>query len=107
MEDVEAIKRKSHSVILDILPIVRSEELLEDMDLFSLGLDSVNAIMLVMSLQNTFGVNFETTEISLENFRTIEDIVKLIKRKKRAEGENLSKKESGVRSQNDDCASGE
>lgn len=82
MQGIEAIKEKSHNVVLDILPTVSSEELLDDMDLFSLGLDSVNAIMLVMNLQDTFGVNFDTSEISIENFRTIADIVKLIERKK-------------------------
>lgn len=82
MEDIEAINKKSRNVVLDILPYVTSEELLEDTDLFSLGLDSVNAITLVLSLQDTFGVNFETNEISLENFRTVADIVKLIKTKK-------------------------
>ena len=80
METIEAIKQKSHNVVLDILPI-NKDELLDDMDLFNLGLDSVNAIMLVMSLQDTFGVNFETSEISIENFRTIEDIAKLIESK--------------------------
>lgn len=82
MQGTEEIKEKSHNVVLDILPTVTSQELLDDMDLFSLGLDSVNAIMLVMNLQDTFGVNFETSEISIENFRTIGDIVKLIERKK-------------------------
>ena len=82
MEVIESIQQQTHSVVLDILPIVNSEELLDDMDLFSLGLDSVNAIMLVMNLQERFGVNFDTSEISLENFRTIADIVKLIERKK-------------------------
>lgn len=82
MQGIESIKERSHNVVLDILPTVNSEELLDDMDIFSLGLDSVNAIMLVMNLQDTFGVNFETSEISIENFRTIADIVKLIERKK-------------------------
>lgn len=82
MQGTEEIKEKSHNVVLDILPTVTSQELSDDMDLFSLGLDSVNAIMLVMNLQDTFGVNFETSEISIENFRTIGDIVKLIERKK-------------------------
>lgn len=64
MQHTEEIKEKSHNVVLDILPTVTSHELLDDMDLFNLGLDSVNAIMLVMNLQDTFGVNFETSEIS-------------------------------------------
>lgn len=81
MENLEAIKQKSHDVVLDVMPNLNSDELLDDMDLFNLGLDSVNAIMLVMNLQDAFGVNFEATEISLDNFRTIEDIVKLIKKK--------------------------
>jgi aryl carrier-like protein len=51
MEDIEAINKKSHNVVLDILPYVTSNELLDDTDLFSLGLDSVNAITLVLSLK--------------------------------------------------------
>jgi len=82
MEGIEAIRQKSHSVVLEVLPNITSEELLDDMDLFSLGLDSVNAIMLVMSLQDNFGVSFDASEISIENFRTIADIVKLIEIKK-------------------------
>jgi len=84
MESIEAIKQKSHDVVLEILPNINSEELLDDMDLFSLGLDSVNAIMLVMSLQDAFSVNFEASEINVENFRSIADIVKLIERKEEA-----------------------
>jgi len=82
MEDIEAINKKSHNVVLDILPYVTSNELLDDTDLFSLGLDSVNAITLVLSLKDTFGVNFDTNEISLQNFRTVADIINLIKTKK-------------------------
>ena len=84
MENIEAIKQESHKVVLNILPFVNSKELLDDVDLFSLGLDSVNAIMLVMNLQNTFSIHFDTSEIKFDNFRTIEDIVQLIKRKKNA-----------------------
>lgn len=50
MENIEVITQKSHNVVLEILPYVTGEELLENTDLFSLGLDSVNAITLVLSL---------------------------------------------------------
>jgi acyl carrier protein len=78
---IESIKEKSHDIVLNILPNLNREELLDNTDLFNLGLDSVNAIMLVMGLQDAFGVNFEANEISVENFRSIGDIVKLIEKK--------------------------
>jgi len=78
----EEVKHKAQSVVLTILPDVGSKDLSDDRDIFSLGLDSINAMSLIFSLQDAFGVNFETSEISFENFRTIADIVELIKRKK-------------------------
>jgi acyl carrier protein len=78
----EEVKQKAQSVVLTILPDVGSKDLSDDRDIFSLGLDSINAMSLIFSLQDAFGVNFETSEISFENFRTIADIVELIKRKK-------------------------
>jgi acyl carrier protein len=78
----EEVKQKAQSVVLTILPDVGSKDLSDDRDIFSLGLDSINAMSLIFSLQDAFGVNFETSEISFENFRTIADIVALIKRKK-------------------------
>lgn len=78
----EEVKQKAQNVVLTILPDVGSKDLSDDRDIFSLGLDSINAMSLIFSLQDAFGVNFETSEISFENFRTIADIVELIKRKK-------------------------
>ncbi len=78
----EEVKQKAQNVVLTILPDVGSKDLSDDRDIFSLGLDSINAMSLIFSLQDAFGVNFETSEISFENFRTIADIVALIKRKK-------------------------
>ena len=81
MEDIEAIKQKTHKIVLDILPYVTSEELSDDMNLFRLGLDSVTAITLVLRLEDTFAVQIETSEISMDNFSTITNIVNLIERK--------------------------
>lgn len=79
---VEEVKQKAQDIVLTLLPDAGSEQLSEERDIFSLGLDSINAMTLVFSLQDAFGVRFEMSEISFENFRTIADIVALIKRKK-------------------------
>jgi len=84
MERLQEIKQKSHNVVLELMPNVPREELLDDVDLFSLGLDSINAMMLILKFQDTFSVAFEANDISFENFRTIKDIVALIERKKEA-----------------------
>jgi acyl carrier protein len=81
MENLDSIKRKSHDVVLELLPDVRSEELSDTTDLFDMGLDSINAMTLVLSLQDAFGIQFDTNEISFENFRTVADIAELINRK--------------------------
>ena len=79
---VKEVRDKTQNVVLELLPDVGSEELSEESDIFSLGLDSINAMTLVFSLQDAFDVKFETNEISFENFRTVADIVKLIEKKK-------------------------
>lgn len=79
---VEEVRDKTQNVVLELLPDVGSEELSEESDIFSLGLDSINAMTLVFSLQDAFDIKFETNEISFENFRTVADIVELIKKKK-------------------------
>ncbi len=79
---VEEVRDKTQNVVLELLPDVGSEELSDESDIFSLGLDSINAMTLVFSLQDAFDIKFETNEISFENFRTVADIVELIKKKK-------------------------
>jgi acyl carrier protein len=81
---IKEVQEKTQQVVLDLLPDVSSEELLEDSDIFSLGLDSINAMTLVFNLQDAFNIKFETSEINFENFRTVADIVALIKQKQEA-----------------------
>lgn len=78
METLDSIKQKSHNVVLELLPDVRSEDLSDKTDLFDMGLDSINAMTLVLSLQDAFGIQFNTDEINFENFRTVADIAELI-----------------------------
>lgn len=79
---IQQIKQKTEDVVLNLLPDVTSKELSEDTDIFGLGLDSINAMTLVFNLQDAFDIQFESEEISFENFRTVADIVELIKTKK-------------------------
>ena len=79
---VEEVRYQTQNVVLEMLPDVGSEDLSDESDIFSLGLDSINAMTLVFNLQDTFDIKFETEEISFENFRTVADIVELINKKK-------------------------
>lgn len=82
MENLKEVKQKIYNIVLNNLSNVDPEEVLDDTDLFSLNLDSMNALTLILNLQDAFGVEFGMEEISYENFRTIVDITELIKRKK-------------------------
>ncbi|OKH22294.1 acyl carrier protein [Chroogloeocystis siderophila] len=79
---VEEVKQKARDVVLALLPDANYELLLDDSDIFTLGLDSINAMALIFNLQDTFDIKFETSEINFDNFRTFTDIVNLITRKK-------------------------
>lgn len=78
---VEELKQKTQDVILKLLPHVEVQNLGDQTDIFSLGLDSINAMSLIFSLQDTFDVKFETNEISFDNFQTVAKIVELIEKK--------------------------
>jgi acyl carrier protein len=82
---VEELKQKTQNVILELLPNVERHNLLDECDIFSLGLDSINAMALIFSLQDTFDVKFETNEISFDNFQTVAKIVELIEKKQKIE----------------------
>lgn len=79
--NIQEIKQKTNGVVLTVLPNLRPEELSEDQNIFSLGLNSINAMALVSSLEDAFDITFETSEINFENFQTVTDIVELIRQK--------------------------
>ncbi len=82
MESFETIAQTTQNLVLEILHVNR-EVLREDIDLFTLNMDSINAIRLILALQDTFGVAFDSSEVSFDNFRTVGKIAELIARKKR------------------------
>jgi acyl carrier protein len=79
--NIQEIKQKTSGVVLTVLPNLRPEELSDDQNIFSLGLNSINAMALVSSLEDAFDITFETSEINFENFQTVTDIVELIRQK--------------------------
>lgn len=75
------IQEKVEDVVLNLLPAIDREDLSCDQDIFSLGLDSIHAMTLVLNLQQEFGITFEPAEIQFENFRTTANMVNLIQSK--------------------------
>jgi acyl carrier protein len=72
-------------IVLDLIPDLSKKDISDDADIFELGLDSINAMTLVFNLQEAFSIKFDASEISIENFRCVADIAKLVEGKGRAE----------------------
>lgn len=81
MKNIDLIKQETRNVVLTVLPNINSEDLSEFSNLFSMGLDSVNAMSLILKLQNSFTIKFAVNEINAENFQSVATIVKLIDKK--------------------------
>lgn len=81
MNQIETIKYKVKQLILENMPNISANELSDNIELFSLGLNSLNAVSLVLGLEEIFDFQFEMDEISYESFRAISDIVELVKGK--------------------------
>jgi acyl carrier protein len=90
MNSTEQIKQEAKEVVLGILPDVSSEDLNEESDIFSLGLDSINAMTLVSNLQDAFDIQLETNEINFENFQNLASIIEMVEKKKGLKDETLS-----------------
>jgi acyl carrier protein len=79
---VEELKQKTKSIISELLPNIGSEEINDDIDIFNLGLDSINAMTLISNIQEAFDIKLETHELNFENFQTISTIVEMVQNKK-------------------------
>jgi acyl carrier protein len=58
-----------------------TEELTEHTDLFSVGMDSVTLVNLVVLVEEEFDIFFEDDELLAEHFQTIESVWKRIESK--------------------------
>ncbi|WP_293164394.1 acyl carrier protein [Okeania sp. SIO2C9] len=82
MMTTTTIQEQVQGLVLKVLPDVTLEELQDDVDIFNLGLDSINTMTLISNLQETFEIELDVSEISFENFQNISTIVEMIEEKK-------------------------
>ncbi|MEY2833252.1 MAG: D-alanine--poly(phosphoribitol) ligase subunit 2 [Cyanobacteriota bacterium] len=80
---VKDLKQKTKSIVSDILPDIEAGEIDDNIDIFNLGLDSINVMALISNLQEAFDFKLEIDELNFENFQTISTIVEMIEKKKK------------------------
>jgi len=78
MNNVEMEVRR---ILTDMFKI-NSSMISNEKNLFDVGLDSLTAIQLVVSLEETFGLTIEDDELLFNNFDTIHKILNIIEMKK-------------------------
>ncbi len=81
MQSVAEIRQTTKQLVLEILPEVSSEELSLESDIFNLGLNSINAMNLLIKLQEKFGIDLTADDITFENFQNVASLVKLVEKK--------------------------
>lgn len=79
---VEDLKQKTKSIVSDILPDIEAGEIDDNIDIFNLGLDSINVMALISNLQEAFDFQLEIDELNFENFQTVSTIVEMVQKKK-------------------------
>lgn len=84
MENVELrikIKRCIEKAIGDELLYFDLESLSDTDSLLNVGLNSLNAIKLIIQVEEVFQLEFEDEDIALTNWKSIGDIINLLKRR--------------------------
>lgn len=81
MKSMESVKDQTKKVLIEILPSVSPETLSDETNIFSLGLGSVDAMMLVEKLEKAFDIKFSNSEINFEVFQNLGNIIELIEKK--------------------------
>ena len=79
---VEDLKQKTRNIVSDILPDIKAGEIDDNIDIFDLGLDSINVMTLISNLQEAFDFKLEIDELNFENFQTVSTIVEMVQKKK-------------------------
>ncbi|WP_293093024.1 acyl carrier protein [Moorena sp. SIOASIH] len=82
MMTTTTIQEQVQGLVLEVIPDVTLEDLQDDVDIFNLGLDSINTMTLISNLQETFEIELDVSEISFDNFQNISTIVEMIEEKK-------------------------
>lgn len=76
MKREEIIREKA----ADILKIDNIETVAADQDLKEYGMDSLNAIELVVSLELEFGIEFAEEDLLVDNLCTIQKLVEVVEK---------------------------
>ena len=79
---VENLKQRTKSIVSDVLPNIKASEIEDDIDIFDLGLDSINVMALISNLQEAFDFQLDMNELNFENFQTVSTIVEMVQKKK-------------------------
>lgn len=81
---MEGIKDKIREVIDEKLGdelYKNFQEITDEENLFSIGLDSLNIVRLIIGIENEFDIIFEDEEIASSNWKNINLIEKMIRNK--------------------------
>ena len=85
MEDVTTLKQRIKAMMVENLMLqVTAEEITDDMPLFGpggLGLDSVDALQLVVGLDKNFGVKIADPAAAKEILQTVNTIADAVQKK--------------------------
>lgn len=82
MASSDATKQKVSEILLGIMPHIPPEQLADDADLSSVGLQSVDAPRLITQLESKFGISFGMDDMQPQNFRSIDSIATLLEQKR-------------------------
>jgi acyl carrier protein len=85
MEDANALKQKIKAMMVENLMLqITAEEILDDQPLFgpgSLGLDSVDALQLVVALDKNFGLKVPDPAAAKEILQSVNTIAEAVQKK--------------------------
>ena len=78
MDERHKVQEAVQRFIVESLGLERMEDLTEETDLFESGLNSINVIALMLTLESHFKFTFEMNDVKLADFRTIAAITRLV-----------------------------
>ncbi|GAA0133908.1 hypothetical protein YSY43_07480 [Paenibacillus sp. YSY-4.3] len=81
MNQVQDIESQVKSILFNLFSNSNPDDITNETDLDDIGLDSLNAIQLIVQLEDAFGMSIDDDELLYENFNTIPKIVDVVKSK--------------------------
>jgi acyl carrier protein len=76
------IENKLKSIIAENVPMqMPLEQIGLESNLFSLGMDSINILKVIVGIETEFGFMFEDEDLNADNFRDLNNIITYIERR--------------------------